>query len=223
MFIGIQVIVYYLKRGKRPSATTMLIGLVLLVFTSGILVLLRSPNAQEINVENILEDNRREILDRGPIFGLMNVTYVFPDKHTFLGARIFRDLIIMPIPRALWPEKPALISQNAVMEPLLPIPDSHSAGLIGVYFAHFGFFGVVGSFALGGAVLALAYSLHQSRPKNEIANIFLAGMLPSIYILMIRSNPTAQVTYVVYFFAPAMFVVFVMYQIARVRNQRFRA
>ena len=212
LFLGIQVIYFYLRTHRRPTALALAAGLVFVMLTSGTLVLLRSPNVQEMSLEFVINDAQREILDRGPTYGLMNITYVFPDHHTYLGMRIFRDIIVMPIPRALWPGKPILISQNAIVEPLLPIPDAHSAGLIGVYYAHFGYFGAFFSFFFLGYISAMIFSLYESRPDDNITQILLAGLLPSIYILMIRSNPTAQVTYVAYFFGPFFLALFIIYR-----------
>jgi oligosaccharide repeat unit polymerase len=213
------VVVWYLQRGTRPSLRLLFAGMLIFALVSGVLVQIRGrTSAADLSYENIVDQNLREITERGAAVGTMIVTSFFPERYEHLGFRIFADFLITPIPRALWPDKPTNTrTVHAMLEPYYepyPLP---AFDVPAIYYAGFGLIGTALACALFGTLLAYSYRQWQFTPQHPSRQIFLAMVLPFALIVFHRGD----LTFIVIRFLYQIFPLFLLWFVAaRIRIGR---
>jgi oligosaccharide repeat unit polymerase len=201
------IVVYYLQKETRPSLFAVLLISVTIISVVGLFVILRG--AEEVSsISQVLEQVALEVSERGPLTGLMNVTYVFPERVWFLGFSAIRDIFITPIPRVVWPGKPSIhIVQDVTTRYMLEYK-AHAPGLLGIFY---GGFGVLGCFAIMfvyGVIGSLVYGFMRHGSQVNLSSLILAGWLPLVLTITWRGLMSKFLMEIVYRFGLVLFVAF---------------
>jgi hypothetical protein len=200
-FLAATIIFHYLRQHRRPSILLVVSAFAVLTFASGYLVIARSAPAT-VDRAAVLDEAAQELTVRGTLTGVMEATYVFPDKLPHLGFTAISDILYAPIPRILWPGKPYLRPVQNIMSASLPTQRSHAPGVVGVYYAGFGLPGVFVILFLYGLMSRAIYNLWRHNPDSPLAQLLLAGWYSHIWNLIIRGALSQTVISIVYIFGP---------------------
>ncbi len=193
---------WYLWKGRRPSARsvviTALIGIALLGmlrevrtvgenrdFSGTLLAALSSPLNETLN---ILGGADAEMFD-----SLANELSVVPERTPFQHGATITDVLIRMVPRPLWPNKP-LESNDAIVNALWSEHYAKSRAapafsVLGPFYADSGLFTVALGMSLIGWVLAVSWRwlcLHRTQP---VAQMIYAMGLPFVVLLMRGTIP----------------------------------
>jgi oligosaccharide repeat unit polymerase len=204
--IGATLVVAYLRRRKQPSLPMMALLVAVLVLGAGFLINVRGAYVEELDLVGILETSAEDLTDRGAATGAMLISRVFPEYTAFLGPRIWNDLIIAPIPRLLWPDKPTGPEFDLRSTVSAYLSGYHAPGLVGVYYAGFGLAGPFLIMFLYGAVSAAIYSRWARSPDHPFRQIMLAGWLSMIWIIFHRGLASFWAVQAFYYLGPVLLV-----------------
>jgi hypothetical protein len=194
----------YLLKGKRPKIYTILIAGLVLMIAMGSIVMLRSRNRIAFTPEALSGEVQREITDSGAAAGMMVLLSVFPDMNEFIHFQLFEELLIAPIPRALWPEKPRLRGVQNIAEQF--VPRSHAPPFFGPYYAAFGYIGSILSMAILGAASGWIYSLWKRKQSSILRTVLLALWLALLWDLYHRGGLIWSIAKVVYAIGPILII-----------------
>jgi hypothetical protein len=136
----------------------------------------------------------------------MLVSRVIPEYARFLGPKIWNDLLIAPVPRVLWPDKPTGLEFDLRSIVSSYLPGYHAPGLVGVYYAAFGLLGPFLIMLFYGAVSAAIYSRWARAPDHPFLQIILAGWLSMIWIIFHRGLASFWVVQALYYLGPVLLV-----------------
>ena len=215
LLIATAITSYLLKNGRPRIYTILIAGLVLMI-TMGSIVMLRSKNRLELTPGALSGEVQREITDSGAATGMMVLLAVFPDMNEFIHIQLFEELIIAPIPRALWPEKPRLRGVQNIAERF--VPRSHAPPLFGPYYGAFGYAGSILSMAIFGAASGWVYSLWKRKQGSILQAVLLAVWIALLWDLYHRGGLIWSIAKIVYAIGPILIIAW----LAKFRNHRNR-
>lgn len=153
----------YLRRGRRPRATTLLAGAGAVLLFAGWLGIARAvfkQSARKATATPTFVEVARNSLSDTEVFETFGaVLDAVPSRVEFAGPDPYVYVLVQPIPRALWPEKPL----PTFLEKIAHAIGTRAAGSAGAAVPHFGeyylAFGwpglLFGMAAFGAAVRAL--------------------------------------------------------------------
>ncbi len=194
----------YMIKGKRPKiVTTLSTGFILLI-AMGSIVMLRSRNQIPFTPNALSREVQREITDSGAAAGMMALLAVFPDMNEFIHFQLFEELLVAPIPRTLWPEKPRLRGVQNIAEQF--VPRSHAPPFFGPYYAAFGYIGAILSMAILGAASGWIYSLWKRNQTNIFRVVLLALWFALLWDLYHRGGLIWGLTKVSYAMGPILII-----------------
>jgi hypothetical protein len=207
-------IYFYLLKNRRPRIHTVLIAALVLLIAMGSIVILRSKNRLKLTTGALSGEVQREITDSGAATGMMVLLTVFPDMNEFINIQLFEELLIAPIPRALWPEKPRLRGVQNIAEQF--VPRSHAPPFFGPYYAAFGYAGSILSLAIFGAASGWVYSLWKRQQGSILRAVLLAVWIALLWDLYHRGGLIWSTVKVVYAMGPILVIAW----LAKRHNQR---
>jgi hypothetical protein len=219
-FLGGMLVLYYVTRARRPRLLTLLALAVAALFASTFLSDLRGRETRGETVKDTLIKNVSDpprLLaplvtgsDSEMAPALAAALTVIPETfpHTY-GRTIFGDLVIRPLPRALWPAKP-LPPREQVIERLWPQEYARQTlnpefSVLLYFYWDFGIFGVV----LGlGAYGVLARFLYERFRINEDVLYYQVLYSLSLWFLVIalRNSPVDTLILAVFMIIPVVFI-----------------
>jgi oligosaccharide repeat unit polymerase len=194
----------YILKGGRPKIFTILITGLILLIAMGSIVMLRSRNRIALTPSKLSSEVQREITDSGAAAGMMVLLSVFPDTNEFIHFQLFEELLIAPIPRALWPEKPRLRGAQNIAEQF--VPRSHAPPFFGPYYAAFGYLGAILSMAILGAASGWIYSLWKRKQRSLLRAVLLALWIALLWDLYHRGGLIWSIANVVYTLGPILII-----------------
>jgi hypothetical protein len=215
LLIATAIYSYLLKNGRPKIFTLLIAGLVLLI-AMGSIVMLRAKNRLEFTPDALSSEVQREITDSGAATGLMVLLTVFPEMNEFIQIQLFEELIIAPIPRALWPEKPRLRGVQNIAERF--VPRSHAPPFFGPYYGAFGYAGSILSMAIFGAASGWIYSLWKRNQDAILQAVLLAVWIALLWDLYHRGGLIWSTVKIVYAIGPILTIAW----LAKFRNHRNR-
>ena len=111
-----------------------------------------------------------------------------PDHVNFLNGRSFYELIINPIPRKLWPEKPYGFGLFlAGLKSRIPV-QGLAGSLVGESYANFGVLGVIVIFFLFGIGARAFHQIYIKKRDNDFIIMLYSGGLFFLCFLQIRGQ-----------------------------------
>lgn len=104
----------------------------------------------------------------------------FSHNSYYYGQRLFEEIFILLIPRALWEGKPFIYGARSALYDINPdfFFSGYAVGLHGQFYADFGLPGVIIGFAVFGALIRVVYNIFRKNSHNigvVILYIFLLG------------------------------------------------
>ncbi len=163
-FMIMGVLAWLLRQGKMavmPLVSVALVGLLLM----GILGNLRASTyggtidwnvlrggapAESTTGDSALGSSLSEVSERTSVYaGVFPILGLVPDQVDFLQGSSYLAVLTLPVPRALWPEKPGLIA-GLVGETFFDMPVGMPPGAVGEAFWNFGTPGVAVVFFIFG-------------------------------------------------------------------------
>lgn len=191
IFWGAAFMLAYLRRGTRPRGSTLLAGgVVVVAFAAwlGIARALFKAESRKATATPTLVQVARNALSDTEVFETFGaVLDAVPSRVEFAGADPYLYVLVQPIPRAIWPEKP----QPTFLDKIARAIGTRSAGNAGAAVPHFGeyylAFGwpglLLGMAAFGVAVRAL-WAWYLADPRNAwrqvvfaVSNAFLVQVI----------------------------------------------
>jgi len=113
------------------------------------------------------------------------LTEHFPDQSPFLGVEVLHHVLIRPVPRALWPEKPEKLSVS--MEDIVQIPETTIASsFVGEGYMAFGWKGTLGFGLALGVLLSLWNRILSSRRHHCDLILYVSGF---VWALLAMRSP----------------------------------
>ncbi len=126
----------------------------------------------------------------------------------YLGGS-FATLFVMPIPRTLWPEKPAISPTDTIVKFYPKTPDNFAITLIGEAYANWLWPGVVIVLFLLGLISARVYQRTLTHPHNVEGQV-LMGLYMAYVILVTRGSfhtMTSYFLFSLFWFAASKWIV----------------
>jgi hypothetical protein len=211
----------FLRRGRRPSALTVGIALLLAILAINVLRAERNKSTREsfvtTAVETItspLDQFKSFILGPDPsLFSVLALEYaIVPERVDFQPGVTLAALVAGPVPSLVWEGKPEvatrdvtdyLFSQQAQVARATNVPS-----LLGDAYADYGFLAVAIQLGLLGVVFRGVHAFYRRHPANPAAQLLLAVSLPVIFDLLRNTIPDA-VGRSVFVVAPVLVCVYV--------------
>jgi oligosaccharide repeat unit polymerase len=133
----------------------------------------------------------------------MLIMQLIPEYEPPYLGRSFATLLVMPIPRLLWPGKPQVSLTDPIMNWNRGVPENFAITLIGEAYANWLWPGVFLVLSLFGFVSALIYK-HALSPQSTIEQRVLIGLFMAYIILVVRGSFHTMTSY--YFFCLIWFI-----------------
>jgi oligosaccharide repeat unit polymerase len=191
-------LVWYLRRGRRPSALVVVVALAF-VFFFGITVPRQYRNtdarAQPLS-QLLLEDALHPGqgiqdffagLDTAMVDGLAVELQFVPNSIDYQMGRTYLEAASRPVPRAIWADKPRA-AETQLMAAIWPQFASAGVGfsfsLFGEPYLNFGLFGVIALFLAFGVFWRAAYAWFRRAPMNPFVISLYALSWPFLFVYM---------------------------------------
>ena len=167
LILSLAATIYLLQR-KRPAPATLLVGAAGIVLLSGFIVLTRSYgrglDLSQLQNLSLLEVFLGGFGDAGTFFTMGLVIDSFPSVVPYVGLDPFWIALTIPVPRALWPDKPYAVFLDYFE--FITGTRGQAVPVTGEHYMMAGWFGVI----LGGIVLGLIYrrfwEFYRANPRN---------------------------------------------------------
>jgi hypothetical protein len=221
-FAGALFVFLFVSKGRRPGAVTLVaVGAVALLAISvvyqarNIDVSLRESVSQKLDEPSRVFDPLTRTEDTAMVLALASALTVVPGEsgHT-LGVATAGDLVIRPVPRAIWPAKPEP-PREVLVEDLWPterLANPEFTMALPLYW-DFGLLGVLVGFLLLGVLLRFVYEYFSRHRDLLLAQLLFALAVPFI-VIAVRDSPVDTVARAVFFFLPLWFI----FWVSRVRS-----
>jgi oligosaccharide repeat unit polymerase len=192
------VLLWYLRRGRRPSFVLVAL-LVIPVFVVGISAPrdYRNTSTRDASFAGTAIADLVDLPSSFNAFILGPDTAMLPDLAVEmnyvpsvipykLGSTYLGELTL-PIPRALWPDKPQA-ADTQLMEALWPVLAAAHVGfaysMFGEPYLNFGFVGVLMFGILFGLACRVLYAWFLRDPHNRVAQVLFALSWPFVFVYM---------------------------------------
>jgi hypothetical protein len=220
--VGGLFVLYYLRRSSRPSLRTLVVLVLLAVFSSAFLSDLRSRTTRgETVVETVARAASPSRLADSVLLGPdteMAPTFaaaltVIPESlGRSYGKTIFGDLVIRPIPRPLWEGKPEPPRERliATLWPSERRAINPEFSVLLYLYWDFGLIGVAIGLALAGVACRALYRYLSYRKTDTSAQV-LYGLALWFVVIGLRNSPVDTLVLAAFIVAPA----WVVFRLAR--------
>ena len=210
------LIYVYLQKSIRPKTHSIAFMALFIFVLNGFMGIARSPNQDTVIT---LAENWRTFLEGNSIiYGMSMVMLVFPRFIPFQNGKIFLSDLLLPVPRIIWPGKPA----NVLIESIHSfIPVHYSPPIFGSWYADFGWIGPVILMFLLGYGCAYVYIVWKNNPKNPATRVFLAISLASLLMIYTRVNAVVF-NWIFWVIGPIFFIHIISKKIVWVGNNNDR-
>lgn len=186
------MIYHYLSIKRRPGVLRMAgvaVGIMLLI---GAIGMSRSSfrAGEDIAPAGVSISSSRETFsnDLNIYQGYLAIIDAFPRDHGYLWGSSFAYLLLQPIPRGLWPDKPEA-PVGTIVDVVLG-PDAVAAGIaypnVGEFYANFGAAGLFACMWIFGFFARVLYEYLGQHESNDWARIIYAVSIPFIIQVISR-------------------------------------
>jgi hypothetical protein len=211
-FLGWMIpIAYYLTRNVKSSrkVSFLLIGILFTLVVFSAAGVLRSKKLNDLTISQLVSDSFQRMLiadDINFIDGFMMMYQIYPDYLDFDYGMEHVDIVLRPIPRGLWEDKPLAgwFQKYSAKYGTSKASVGFSPTVWGVFYAEMGVFGIVFFSVLWAWALAKIYSYFKSFSSSLwaiLVGIMLAGMIP-----LFRSGDLAGDTFLIFLSYWAMII-----------------
>lgn len=212
---------WYLWKGRRPRARTLIVAAMIGVSLLGWLREVRTAGESRDFVDTLVASVISPVQQGLDIVGgpgaemfdsMANELLVVPEKLPFQHGATVTDVLVRAVPRPLWPGKP-LESNDTIVNTLWPEHYAKSRAsaafsIIGIFYVDSGYFTVALGMFLLGAVLATAWRWLKRHQFQPVAQMIYAMGLPFVVILM-RGTIPGTLTRMLFLFVPLVLLMWV--------------
>jgi hypothetical protein len=217
--IGGAFVLYYLRRQKRPSLRLIIVLAMIGFFASVFLSDLRGRASRDETVIQSLERSTSRTrlansLTNGPDAemapALAAALSVIPDRLAYAhGGVTIGDLVVRPIPRSLWHDKP-LTPKLKLTHTIWPVEYSRHMihpeySTLVYFFWDFGVFGVIIGLAALGLLARYVYEYLVLNQERAYAQVLYALSL-WLFVIALRDGPVDAFVRAVFVVAPVWFI-----------------
>lgn len=210
IFLVATVTLLYLRRDRRPSAGLLALGMGALFSLAGLVSILRRYLASFGQVETELSWGtvlKSSITDTRIFETFMAVQYTVPRFVDYVYTDPLAYVFILPLPRALWPEKPEP-EWIRTIGPILGTPSAYEAGAavpqFGEYYMAFGWPGVIVGMVLFGVVTRALWAWFRTDRADPARQVVFAVWNIWLLQVMIRGYLAQMVKEWAFFILPAL-------------------
>lgn len=201
------VVYHYLRINRRPDIVKVAAVAIALMLLIGAIGELRNSfrSGEQVDPARISLSSSSESFanDLDLYQGYLAIVDAIPRQHDYFWGSSLAYLFIQPIPRSLWPDKPAA-PVVTIIDVILG-PDAVTAGIaypnVGEFYANFGVVGIVVGMWLFGLLARVLYEYVGQHNDNDWARIIYSLMFP--FLLQVISRG-----YFVQIFQQAAFLLF---------------
>lgn len=205
LMVGSLFAYYFFEQEKRPTAVQILLMIFIVFYVIvGAIGQLRSPySPADERMFITLRDAWNHFLAG---FDIATTTAIYVHWAPTFGydwGRQFLNILLTPIPAALWPDKYHFWGVSP-FEPYLAV--GSAAPVFVIFYTSFGPVGVVWGMAVLGALCSKVYRTYRSKPADPFAQITLALLWAYSFHVYGRHSVTLLVFGVLYVFMPVWIV-----------------
>ncbi len=132
-----------------------------------------------ISVSTAVASQTTEVLRGSSLLSLASILDFYPENGEFLKGRTLVDTLLLPVPRALWPEKPAWYGIDDVTRRMgWPTTTQSAVTIPGEFYANFGPLGIVGIAGFG-VTFGLLY---RYRHRPNLFFVYAFGVLHAVLL-----------------------------------------
>lgn len=225
---------WYLWKGRRPSASSLLLAASVGVALLGTLREVRTAGENRDFIGTFIAAMGAPLSEALDILGgadaemfdsLANELWVVPERIPFQHGATITDLLIRAVPRPLWPEKP-LESNDVIVNALWAEHYAESRAspafsVLGPFYADSGLVTVALGMFFIGWVLAVSWRwlcLYRAQP---VANMIYAMGLPFVVILM-RGTIQDTLSRMLFLFVPLVLLLWLVRMRLRFRRRIYK-
>jgi hypothetical protein len=214
--LGGAFVLYYLRRGRRPSVVALVLVAVFALLASAFLSDLRGRSTRGENVaQTIVRSTRPERIVSPLVSGpdsemapvLAAALSVIPSRLDYTyGRTIFGDLVTRPVPRKLWTDKPRPPRDKliAALWPRERASINPEFSVLLYFFWDFGIAGVVAGMALLGIAARGLYEYWLAHHGSAAVQVVYALAL-SFLVIGLRNSPVDALVEFVFVVVPAWY------------------
>ena len=192
ILLGAPAVYLWLKHRRRPSIATMAVVALICVAMIGVIGHLRTAfrSSAEVSVSDVSASAAGATFARSlniyqPYLAIIDG---IPSRSPFLWGSSFAYLLVHPIPRSVWPDKPE--APIATITRVTLGSEAAKAGVaypnIGEFYANFGVLGIFVGMWLFGVALRGLYEYLKIHQDNEWARVLYAIALPFLVQVVSR-------------------------------------
>lgn len=138
-----------------------------------------SPDVVPVVTQEALSYEAGRVLRGEGLVGLSSIVAYYPSELSYLGGTTIRDMLLLPIPRSIWRDKPSWYGIAQITRGMGEPSSTQSAVTIpGELYANFGPLGVLGTFVFG---LFFGY-FHRMRHGRRFRYVYAAILLPLVFV-----------------------------------------
>lgn len=175
-------ILTYLRRNKRPAASTLLAGALALMMLAGWLGIARSVFKGETQhataAPSFLEVARNSLSDTEVFETFATVVDAVPDRIDYVGAEPYIYVFVQPVPRAIWPDKPYPTFLDKISESI-GTTQAETAGAavphFGEYYLAFGWPGLIFGMMVFGVLCRTLWEWYKADCANPWRQVIFAA------------------------------------------------
>lgn len=214
--VGSAMAFYYLEKDKRPSVwQIILMGFIVFYVIAGAIGYYRgagrAPGQDAFGLAEAWDT-----FAEGSNIATTTLVYVhWVPVFGYDWGRSFLQVLLTPIPSALWPDKYLLFGKPAIGE---FIAYGAAAPFLITFYVSFGPAGIVFGMALIGWLCHRMYNAYKANPRDPFAQILVALLWAYLFHVYGRHSVTLIVYGVVYVFAPVWIVRWLVTKRQRGRN-----
>jgi hypothetical protein len=169
---------------RRRSNKVVVVGVMIFITATLVRNELTTWAWEEIGGEHQSIEQQLLHLAKGEtIVGVASIMEEYGDHAPFLNGKTLVDMLLLPVPRAVYTSKPSWYGIDDITRSMGWPPSTQSAvGMPGELYANFGYLGILGMVVYG-ALFGLARRA-QAKPRLGFiyAFIFLPGMFPTFWM-----------------------------------------
>jgi oligosaccharide repeat unit polymerase len=222
------VVYWYLAGRRRPGVVVMVTAALCCIGMIGIIGNTRRAfrtgsdvETDQLSLESTGESFTRSLDIYQPYLAIVDA---FPDRRQFLWGSSFAYLLVQPIPRRLWPDKPEapikridrMILNDVAAKSGVAYPN------VGEFYVNFGVLGIAVGMWLFGISMRILYEYLRKHEDNDWARIAYALALPFLVQVISRGYFVQIAQEAAFLFVPLVGGMWVLRRRARARDYRTR-
>ena len=202
------IVYHYLRVKRRPGTLKVFaagFGLILLIGAIGLTrTAFRSGRSVDVGAVSVGSSSETFEGDLSIYQPFLAIIKSFPREHDYLWGSSYAYLLVQPIPRSLWPDKPEAPIRSVVQATLGS--EAATSGVaypnVGEFYANFGAVGLVAGMWVFGLLVRISYEYLSRHDTNDWARVLYAITFPFLVQVISRGYFVQIVQEAFFLFVP---------------------